>query len=475
MDNRPPLNSFKQRPPLESFSKDQNSSQPNILDQIANETPIAMLARGAGSVAGGGNFDISPKPINNSEMGATDYLTKQVPESALSTTGKIADAFIHPIKTAGDIANVGMGMVEKYSPFSMVGKMGGVLPNEMPHEKYFKGVVDNYATKYGSPNKALNTLYHDPFGVGLDASMVTEPFNGALRKAAVDTTTGTIDTAKNAVNASGKILHNTNLGEDINPNIVTPAIKENLSSMNPTSLESLKINPDAIAEAQSIKSKYGINYVPRIEDAEDNFGSVIRNMPKDSQIPPTNTANVINQHASRLDPSDVAEFRKFIQRTPSYPEAMSGMAEPVVPRNLSPQEFSDLRRRAVDMTQNGNNPFGQAVKSALDNDASVVSPELAKAKAQIRLAHIMKPVTSYLDNPNFEINNEDMLRNAQDVSQTARRQKLSGLLGGKSKEVFDALKTDKRQQSFLKGGKKLLGLGAEGGGIYGLFRKALGK
>lgn len=451
---------------------------PPLLDKVANATPLAALARGVGSVAGGGKFDMSPKPIDNSEMGANDYLTKQLPDSALKTVGTVANAVIHPIKTTGDMLNAGMGVVEKYSPFSMIGKSTGILPNEMPHEKYFNGMMQNYAEKYGSPNKAISTLYHDPFGVGLDAAIATEPFNGALRKSAVDTAVGTKDAIANAADASGKIMHNTNLGENINPNMATPAIRENLLSMNPKSLESIKVSPDAIAEAQAIKAKHGITSVPSIDSAESNFGQVMKDLIKnnpDAKIPVTNVTDVINKNIDNLNPSDVTAFRNLIERKPTYSEAISGMTEPTVPRELSPQEFSDLRRRAVDMSQNGNNPFGFRVKSALDSDVSVVSPELAKAKAGIRLSHIMKPVTSYLDNPNFEISNEDMLRGAQDVSQTARRQKLSGLLDGKSKEVFDALKTDSRQQGFLKNAKKLAGLGAEGGGIFGIMKKALGK
>jgi hypothetical protein len=95
--------------------------------------------------------------------------------NAVDSTGKLlgdtASAIIHPIKTVKSIYGLGSGIVQL------------VIPGEQGNEKLAKAVGQFYANRYGSLDKAWNSLYSDPAGVAADVSTVLGIGAGAFKLA----------------------------------------------------------------------------------------------------------------------------------------------------------------------------------------------------------------------------------------------------------------------------------------------------
>ncbi len=91
-------------------------------------------------------------------------------KSAVNTVGGIANSLLHPIQTVKDIGNTGLGAIEL------------ALPGEQSHEKYAKAVGSMLKDRYGSLDNIGNTLYNDPVGAALDASMLLDFGGSALGK-----------------------------------------------------------------------------------------------------------------------------------------------------------------------------------------------------------------------------------------------------------------------------------------------------
>ncbi len=142
---------------------------------------------------------IATQPISNNQpqqdqlvdMSALDYVGNKLPNSAIDAAKNIGNAVMHPIQTAKGVGNVVAGTVEKFSPVSMALKATGVIPKELPQEKYFNDVANQANQSFGTPTRALNTLYNDPIGTAMNVAMIAEPFNGGIRKTAVDVAKGT--------------------------------------------------------------------------------------------------------------------------------------------------------------------------------------------------------------------------------------------------------------------------------------------
>jgi hypothetical protein len=97
----------------------------------------------------------------------------QIPGQALSNLGPSAGAFahnlaqpiMHPIQTAENLGNVGLGYMEK------AGRNLG-LPSGQGYEQYADAVNQMVMDRYGSIDNFKKTLAHDPVGAAADLSAV---------------------------------------------------------------------------------------------------------------------------------------------------------------------------------------------------------------------------------------------------------------------------------------------------------------
>lgn len=121
-----------------------------------------------------------------------------VPGSAVNAAKDIGRAVIHPVETATNMADLGMGVMQKL----------GVLSGT-DYEKYPEAVGKFLVDRYGSVDNALNTLKTDPVGMALDISTV---FSGGESLAArapgvvgkLGKISGTIGRATDPLNAIAK-------------------------------------------------------------------------------------------------------------------------------------------------------------------------------------------------------------------------------------------------------------------------------
>jgi len=83
-----------------------------------------------------------------------------VGKSALSNVGAIGSAILHPIDTVGNVAKTSIGALQL------------LRPGEQGYEPYARNVGNFYKQRYGGLSNIGNTLYNDPVGAALDASVV---------------------------------------------------------------------------------------------------------------------------------------------------------------------------------------------------------------------------------------------------------------------------------------------------------------
>lgn len=85
--------------------------------------------------------------------------------------GNTVQAFMHPIQTAQGLGNVALGTAQK------------AIPGQQPQEPYADAVGEFILGRYGSVEKALETLKHDPVGAMADASLVLSGGAGLMARA----------------------------------------------------------------------------------------------------------------------------------------------------------------------------------------------------------------------------------------------------------------------------------------------------
>jgi len=93
--------------------------------------------------------------------GASDFLTRTLPQSALQFAKNVVTPIAHPIETAKGIGNlIGMGIRSKY---------GGTTPQDIQSMGRMGGALMN---RYGGLSNIANTAYEDPVGMLADVSMI---------------------------------------------------------------------------------------------------------------------------------------------------------------------------------------------------------------------------------------------------------------------------------------------------------------
>lgn len=115
-------------------------------------------------IGDGGQFSPGLASVNAAADAAskTAYTAmRNAPHSAVEFAKNTVQPFLHPIDTAVNLKNLGLGVLEK---------TGVVSGNE--HEKYADAVGKFFADRYGGFENARRTLEQDPVGMAGDLSML---------------------------------------------------------------------------------------------------------------------------------------------------------------------------------------------------------------------------------------------------------------------------------------------------------------
>lgn len=107
-----------------------------------------------------------------------------VGDSASKFAKGIGGAVMHPLDTAKNLAQVGLGAGEAaVRPAFNAAQRALDMPVDQPteNEQKFHGVVDHYKDRYGSVDKALHTAYTDPVGSLADVASVAGGVGAAAK------------------------------------------------------------------------------------------------------------------------------------------------------------------------------------------------------------------------------------------------------------------------------------------------------
>lgn len=126
----------------------------------------------------------------------------EIPGQAVSNLGQstgnfvknISQPFLHPINTAENIGNIGLGVMEKLG-----------LYGSDQHEKYADAVGKMFMDRYGSVDNIKKTLAHDPVGALADVSALLSGAPGVVGKigSAVDPLNAVTGPLKGAAKLAG--------------------------------------------------------------------------------------------------------------------------------------------------------------------------------------------------------------------------------------------------------------------------------
>lgn len=134
--------------------------------------------------------DHAPKPAATGGWASTDDHAP-VPEghsiggflsNVLSSGAKMAtdigSAIVHPVDTLKAIGSIPVGLAEKAGI-----PVGTAAPGEQDAAKTLDAIIDHFKERYGSFEKAKESLYKDPVGVLADVSTAAGGFGGLMKGA----------------------------------------------------------------------------------------------------------------------------------------------------------------------------------------------------------------------------------------------------------------------------------------------------
>jgi len=125
-----------------------------------------------------------------------------------SSSGKaiegIGSALADPVGTIGGIGKVIAGGIQS---IPAVGKLYGEDEKMKENQQVFQALVKMPGERYGSVDKALNTLYYDPAGVALDAATVLSGGGAAATKLGAVSKLGKIAEAGKALSVAGEAIN----------------------------------------------------------------------------------------------------------------------------------------------------------------------------------------------------------------------------------------------------------------------------
>jgi len=119
---------------------------------------------------------------------------KNVPSSAKKLVTDIGTAVISPIETAKSLGGLALGLVQK------------IIPGEQESEKYVDALVQNYADRFGSVEKAKETFVNDPVGFLADTAGLLLAGGGAIKGVGAVTKLKTLSKLGGAVAKTGAAI-----------------------------------------------------------------------------------------------------------------------------------------------------------------------------------------------------------------------------------------------------------------------------
>lgn len=160
--------------------------------------------------------------------------------SGANLVGDLANTVLHPIDTAKSLYNLGTGIIQL------------AIPGEQGNEELARAVGKFYVDRYGSLDKAWNSLYNDPIGVAMDASVLLGGAGAGLKGIAGLATVGAeaTDLASNAARIG-------RLGSKLSK---ISAVVDPLNVGSKAELLPTKLRPNISGSLKSKIADFGDNY-----------------------------------------------------------------------------------------------------------------------------------------------------------------------------------------------------------------------
>jgi hypothetical protein len=114
-------------------------------------------------------------PTQPEQKSVTNFLLNQAPASIIHAAQNIGHAAIHPIDTAWDMGKLLAGTLRA------AGRGAGMEMDDNEADQTAQAFGHYIIDRYGSVEKAKNSLYHDPAGTLMDASAALSAGGGLLR------------------------------------------------------------------------------------------------------------------------------------------------------------------------------------------------------------------------------------------------------------------------------------------------------
>jgi hypothetical protein len=153
---------------------------------------------------------LTMKGMSGGGEGSSEPQWSDLPGNILPSAGKniqaLVQPFLHPVKTAENLAGLATGAVSKLMPGEATN------PRAQQGEQIFDNVTNFYKDRYGGASNIKKTAIEDPTGVLLDASALLSGGGaalkgaGALTKAGGLTKAGSVLEALDPIAAAGKVL-----------------------------------------------------------------------------------------------------------------------------------------------------------------------------------------------------------------------------------------------------------------------------
>lgn len=358
------------------------------------------------------------------------------------------------LRATGDIMGGGMKRAASAGPSSFLSLTGG------PAQELLHGVKMEALKKSPAPEYPLGEVgigggnLHEAIASGTDiANILPGGLGDAIGKLATRGTDKNITSilkrlsgqessdikqlrALEGKRGQGFVLNKTKskpeyVGREISPK-ASELASSRVRSMEPEAMREIGIGSEDVALSQELKNKFGIGEFPTKSSADEFFETTIRSAPEDIEIIPNNLRDALADPANKIDNKSASQLLEGIIRRRR--DTGLGVLEG---QPISKSEFEQIRATLNNLDPNGEIPGVQAIKQALDADASTVIPELASAKGRFQLSRQVPKAELYLDKTKLNKEMSSMLNTASESKNVSARESLKRLLGEGGEFLID--------------------------------------
>lgn len=240
------------------------------------------------------------------------------------------------------------------------------------------------------------------------------------------------------------------VGREIAPK-ATDIASSRVRSMEPEALREIGVSPEATDIAQNVKGRFGLQEFPTKSQADEFFENVINSAPEEARIQPNNILKAIDDlEAQGVNLREFKQIKQSLIGQPSTEQAVfSGASKQA--RQLNPQEYKNLRAFINDLTEGGNNPFFQKVKTALDMDAEAVIPQLSEAKGVFQVSRELPKAEGYLNKTSLGKEMQGKLEGASAPKNVEQRLGLKRILGDEAEPLLKDLEAQRLAKEWYGG------------------------